>query len=153
MTAYSARLVVRRVSDRSIDTSTTVPAPFEARWIESEGQISRPFPLTPPLSSEDAADLCWYLEKYHEFIGAGTQARAHQIETKLEPWGRALFDALFGTVEGTNVYRNMFDVVKMERPVLLTLGTVESDILVTLGTDARRQGASGLPRCFVPPSA
>ena len=34
-------------------------------------------------------------------------ARAAQIEAKLDPWGRALFDAAFGTVEGTNVYRNL----------------------------------------------
>ena len=129
MTPYTARLVIRR-TDSDAGAATQTDAPFEAQWVELDGQMSKPFPLQPPLTSEDTTDLRWYLEKYHEFVGAGTRARAHKIEAMLDPWGRALFDAAFGTVEGTNVYRNLLDAEKQDRPVLLTFGTKESDVLV-----------------------
>ena len=109
MTPYQVRLVVRR---RSADAPDVDPKPsrFEARWVESDGQMSKPFSFEPPLSDDDAADLRWYLEKYHEFVGAGTQARAANIEAKLDPWGRALYAAAFGTLEGKDVYRQALGV-------------------------------------------
>ncbi len=132
MTTYAARLVIRRTAtDSGTDSGAQDAAgPFEARWVESDGQMSKSFELETPLSTDDAADLRWYLEKYHQFVGAGTRARAHKVEVKLDPWGRALFDAAFGTVEGTNVYRNLLDAEKQDRPVLLTFGTAEPDVLV-----------------------
>ncbi len=126
MTPYAVRLVIHRPDTDSTakadpDAGAPATAPFEARWVEFDGQMSKPFPLKPPLAPEDATDLRWYLEKYHEFVGAGTKARAARVEAKLDPWGRALFDAAFGTVEGTNVYRNLLEALKKRRPVLLTL--------------------------------
>ena len=125
MTPYAARLVIRRP-----EAATAKVGTFEARWVEAEGQTSDPFELKPPLSAEDAADLRWYLERYHEFVGAGTQARAARIEAKLDPWGHALYKAAFGTTEGTHVYRNLLEAEEDDRPVLLTLGTAEPDVLV-----------------------
>lgn len=135
MEPYSARLVITRPeakpeADSETSPSTAADTPFEARWVESDGQMSKPFALEPPLSRDDATDLRWYLERYHEFIGAGTRVRAGKVEAKIDGWGRALFDAAFGTVEGTNVYRNLLDAEKRGRPVLLTLGTAEPDVLV-----------------------
>ncbi len=127
MTPYSVRLVIRKTES---DSDSSPNAPYEARWVESDGQISGPFALKPPLTGDDATDLRWYLEKYHEFVGAGTRVRAYKVERQLEPWGRALFDAAFGSVEGTHVYRNLLQALKAERPVLLTLGTSEPAVLV-----------------------
>lgn len=130
MTPYAASLVIRRTAVSDAETGAKTDQRYEARWLESDGQMSKPFGLDLPLSPEDAADLRWYLEKYHEFVGDGTQARAAKIEAKLDPWGRALFDAAFPGVEGTNVHRNLFDAIKNDRPVLLTFGTSEPDVLV-----------------------
>ncbi len=131
MTPYAVRLVIRS-SKADPDAEATDPRDrtFEACWVESDMQTSKPFELKPPLSSDEAADLRWYLEKYHEFVGAGTRARAAKVEAKIDPWGRSLFDAAFGTVEGTNVYRNLLEAEKKDRPVLLTFGTAEADVLV-----------------------
>jgi hypothetical protein len=109
MTPYQVRLVVRRRSAAAPDVDPK-PSRFEARWVESDGQMSKPFSFEPPLSDDDAADLRWYLEKFHEFVGAGTQARAANIEAKLDPWGRALYAAAFGTLEGKDVYRQALGV-------------------------------------------
>ena len=135
MNPYSVRLVIRRatpdtVPGREAEGDPSPLAPFEANWVESEGQTSDAFPLTPPLSADDAADLRWYLEKYHEFVGAGTQVRAHKVEKKLSQWGSALFEAAFGTVQGANVHRNLLEAAEADQPVLLTLGTTEADVLV-----------------------
>lgn len=124
MLTYATRLIIRRPKDAPKD------APFKARWVESDGQMSKSFPLTPPLTRDDAVDLRWYLEKYHEFVGAGTQVEALRVEQKIDAWGQALFEALFNTVEGTNVYRNILEAEEQGRPVLLTLGTEEAEVLV-----------------------
>ncbi len=129
MTPYAIRLVIQHPT--ADPAAPAGPAgSFSARWVESDGQMSKPFVLRPPLSDQDAAELRWYLEKYHEFVGAGTRTRAHAVETRLDAWGSALFDAAFGTVEGTNVYRNLLAAEKDGHPVLLTLGTAEPKVLV-----------------------
>ena len=144
MTPYSARLVIHRSgTDSDADAVTTPDHPYQARWVELDGQMSKAFGLKPPLTSEDAADLRWYLEKYHEFVGDGTQARAHKIEAKLEPWGRALFDAAFGTVEGTHVYRNLLDAEKEGRPVLVTVLALVGNA-VDVDVDADRPDIQGV---------
>ncbi len=131
MTPYAVRLLISRPKQDSNGSSdATSRSTFEARWAETDGEPSEPFELRPPLSADDAADLRWYLERYHEFVGDGTRARAAGIEVKLERWGRALFDAAFGNVAGTQVHNNLLAAAEDDRPVLLTLGTTEPDVLV-----------------------
>jgi hypothetical protein len=112
---YPVRLVVNRQD-----------AGYRARWVEEGGQESEPFDLDLPLKEEDAADLRWYLEKYGDFVGAWTRKRAQAIEARIDTWGRQLFDACFGSAEGTHVYRNLLEASKAGRPVLLTLGSDQS---------------------------
>jgi hypothetical protein len=116
---YQIRLIVGRDGDG-----------YAARWIEQDGQTSAPFPLTLPLTEERAADLRWYLETYVQFPGAGDHARAAGIEARFKEWGQALFDALFGSAEGTHVYRTLLDAAAKRRNCLLTIGASESQILI-----------------------
>jgi len=131
MTSYEARLVISR-SEKAPHSETPGAdgLQYEARWVEADGQKSKYFALRPPLTPEDAADLRWYLEKYHEFVGAGTRVRAQKIEQNLEEWGDALFDAVFGTDGGNDVYRNLVDAQKLGRPVMLTFSTAEPEVLI-----------------------
>jgi len=99
---------------------------YHARWVESDGQEGDLFTLVLPLTAADTSDLRWYLETYVQFPGAGDLARAQGIERQMEGWGRALFDALFGTPESREVYRNLLDG---DGPRLLTLGATDADVL------------------------
>ena len=108
---YEIRLVVSRSGDG-----------YTARWIEPGGQESESFSLVLPLTAANMADLRWYLEKYYQYPGAGDRARAQGIELKLTDWGRDMFNALFGTSEGTHVYRTLMDAAESRHPCLLTIG-------------------------------
>jgi len=99
---------------------------YKARWVESDGQEGSPFTLVLPLTAADTSDLRWYLETYLQFAGKGDAARAQSIEHKMEGWGRALVDALFGTPESRDVYHNLLDA---DGPRLLTLGATDADVL------------------------
>ena len=117
---YEIRLIINR-------TETG----YTAKWIDSGGQESEPFPLTLPLDKDDAEQLRWYLEEYYQFPGAGDHVKAQKVEAKLKEWGRALFNAAFGTAEGTNVYRNLMDAIQRDgRQGLITLGATDPDVLV-----------------------
>lgn len=112
---YETRLVVNRKE-----------AGYTARWVEPDNQESQEFPLVLPLTTENADDLRWYLETYLQFPGAGDHARAKNIERQMDVWGHALFGAMFGGVEGTNVYRNMMSA---DGARLLTIGATDADLL------------------------
>jgi hypothetical protein len=99
---------------------------YRAVWNTPQGQLSEEFPLKLPLTAEDTAELRWYLETFIQFPGAGDRARAQQLEARLVEWGRALFDALFGTAEGTQIYN---DLMNAESPRLLTLGSNDPAVL------------------------
>jgi hypothetical protein len=101
-TPYQIRLIINRADDH-----------YTAHWIESGGQQSEPFNLTLPLTQADSADLRWYLETYYQLPGAGDHQRARGIEQKLEGWGRAMFDAVFGPGEGREVYRNLLEAQRL----------------------------------------
>ncbi len=103
---------------------------YTARWIDPGNQESETFPLILPLTANDSVDLRWYLETYYQFPGAGDRARAQGIEAKFKKWGHKLFDAIFGTSEGTHVYRSLMDAVKHDHKCLLTIGTKDQDVLV-----------------------
>ena len=117
---HQIRLVVQR------DEQTTK---YRARWVDFDGQNSESFELELPLTEEDGAELRWYLEKFHGFVGPGTRERARAIEKRIEAWGKQLFEACFQGAEGTNVYRNALEAVKAGQQVLLTLGSNESSFL------------------------
>ncbi len=108
---HTLRLVINRESDD-----------YTGRWIETDGQESGAFAVKPPLTEEDMTELRWYLETYYQFPGAGDHKRAEGIEARLPGWGKALFDAVFGTVEGVNAYRNLLDREKEGFRCLVTLG-------------------------------
>ncbi len=116
---YEIRLVIHRVESG-----------YSAKWIDPASGESSPFALTPPLEKDDADQLRWYLEAYYQFPGAGDRVKAQGVEEKLKGWGKALFDSAFGTVEGTNVYRNMLDAVSAGQNVLITLGATDPEVLV-----------------------
>jgi tetratricopeptide (TPR) repeat protein len=104
---------------------------YTARWIDSGGQESDPFPLTLPLGKEEQVHLRWYLEEYYQFPGAGDHVKAQNVEAKLKEWGKSLFHAAFGTVEGNDVYRNLMDAIQRDsRQGLITLGATDPDVLV-----------------------
>ena len=115
-TPYEIRLVVDRQEGGA----------YTARWTERDGYESQPFSIVLPLRAQDTSDLRWYLETYYQFPGAGDRVRARQVEEQLDGWGRALFDALFGTAECREVYRNLM-AAKGAR--LLTLGAEDADLL------------------------
>ncbi len=115
---YDLRLVIHRDGDG-----------FHARWTGPDGQESETFPLLLPLSRDDTADLRWYLETYPQFPGAGDHVRAGELQTRIQDWGRALFDTVFGSPEGVHVYRDLVDAVDRDRPSLVTIGATDPEIL------------------------
>jgi hypothetical protein len=57
---------------------------------------SEPVPFATPFTPEGREDLRWYLEDYLKAPYAVYEQRGQAIQAKLDIWGRALFDALFG---------------------------------------------------------
>ena len=115
---YTLRLIVNKSDDA-----------YSARWVETHGQASDSFPLVLPLTNEDMEELRWYLEIYMQLPGAGDRKRAEGVETRMEAWGRDLFNAIFGTADGTNFYRNLMDREKDGDRCLLTFGAEEASML------------------------
>ena len=116
---YEIRLIINRNEEG-----------YTAKWVDFGGQESAPFELALPLGKAEADDLRWYLEEYIQLPGAGDHVKARNLEARLGDWGRRLFEAAFGTVEGTNVYRNLMDAVRDDQPGLITLGATDPDVLV-----------------------
>ncbi len=115
---YEIRLVVNRDGES-----------YTARWIEPNSQESEPFPLELPMTADDMEELRWYLEIYTQFTGAGDRARAKKIEAQLNTWGSALFDAIFGSDDGRDVYRNLLDATRGNDLCLLTIGATDPSVL------------------------
>ena len=119
MSTYEIRLVINRNEKECT-----------AKWVDHGGQESNSFPLTLPLGQEDADDLRWYLEEYFQFPGAGDHVKAQNIEAKFEAWGKALFEAAFGTAEERDVYRNLMEAVRAGQAGMITLGSIDPEVLV-----------------------
>ena len=115
---YTLRLVINHDDNQ-----------YTAKWIETDGQETDKFDLVLPLSSDDMDELRWYLETYIQFPGVGDRKRAKGIESHMTDWGKSLFDAVFDTSEGTNIYRNLTDRAKAGDRRLLTLGTTNPAVL------------------------
>jgi tetratricopeptide (TPR) repeat protein len=115
---YEARLVIRRQDAQHVNAS----------WIVS-GQESQPFPLNLPLSTDNLKDVRWYLEDYMNFTGHGDRLKARQIETKMQEWGRQLFNALFADRDGIALSLDLMAAVRNGQRGLLTLGTDDAEVL------------------------
>ncbi|VAW38390.1 hypothetical protein MNBD_CHLOROFLEXI01-3303 [hydrothermal vent metagenome] len=109
------RLIINRQEDS-----------YSAKWIEEGGQESETFPLRLPLGGEAMAEMRWYLEEFMQFPGTGDRVKAQATERRLKAWGEALFEAIFGTAEGNQVYNNF---MRDPEPRLLTIGTTDADVL------------------------
>ncbi|WP_420629084.1 tetratricopeptide repeat protein [Candidatus Leptofilum sp.] len=110
---------IRLIIDRQKDDYT-------AKWVDANGPLSDSFPLVLPMNSDNVEELRWYLEEFMQFPLGGERTKAAAVERKLKTWGEALFNALFGTVEGTHVYNNF---MRDPEPRLLTIGTTDADAL------------------------
>jgi len=118
-TTYEIRLVIQPEGEA-----------YRARWTQSDGQESEPFSLVLPLTAANMLDVRWYLEEYCQFAGAGDRQRAQGIESKLTEWGGNLYNAVFGTPEGTHIYRNLIDAAADGREnCLLTFGSTDPKLL------------------------
>jgi tetratricopeptide (TPR) repeat protein len=62
-----------------------------------------------PLDDKALGDVRWYLEEYGDWPFGPFRERAHTIEAQLEPWGRALFGALFYAPEPARIYEHFLD--------------------------------------------
>jgi hypothetical protein len=114
---YEIRLVVQP------DAASTAELAFLAHWQNAASQpVTPPFALQPPLAAADLADLRWYLETYMQFPGAGDRTRAGTIVPKLRTWGRALFDAAFGTPQAGQVHAHMQQAETQGRLCRITIG-------------------------------
>ena len=120
------RLIINRNHQPDGDAGDEATPAYTAKWIEQDGQESQPFPLRLPLTGDDMEELRWYLEEFMQFPLGGEKTKAAAVERKLKGWGEALFQALFGTAEGTQVYNNFMGDPE---PRLLTIGTTDADAL------------------------
>ncbi|MEM7537941.1 MAG: TIR domain-containing protein [Chloroflexota bacterium] len=61
-------------------------------------------PFTAPIGIIEMDDLDWYLEEYFRWpMGVGSiDERKNRIENSLPAWGKAIFDAVFGTEAARN---------------------------------------------------
>ncbi|MCP4688200.1 MAG: CHAT domain-containing protein, partial [Desulfobacterales bacterium] len=115
---YTLRLVINREDDH-----------YTGRWIETDGQETDSFDVTLPLTEADMAEMRWYPETYYQFPGAGDHTRAEGIQARLNVWGKALFDAVFGTVEGAHMHRDLLDREARGDRCLVTLGAEDPRVL------------------------
>jgi hypothetical protein len=62
-----------------------------------EETFGEAIPFASPLDAKAREDLRWYLEDYLAAPFAVYEERGRAVQVKLGEWGRALFDAVFGT--------------------------------------------------------
>ena len=90
------------------DAPDGTPVPFGVRN-EQTGESWSKGKFRCPLDDHALGDVRWYLEEYGEWPFGPFRERAHTIEAQLEPWGRALFDALFYAREPARIYEHFLD--------------------------------------------
>jgi tetratricopeptide (TPR) repeat protein len=91
-----------------IDIAPTGQASVSTWWNgEYPGAFSEPADLTWPLDAADLEDLRWYLEDYLRAPFGVYEVRGPEIEARLPSWGRAMFEALFGTGPARDAYIKM----------------------------------------------
>ena len=65
--------------------------------VSFSGEESGELPFENPLTAKDRDQLRWYLEVYGAHsLGDPDDEEAKRIAAKLETWGEALFNAVFG---------------------------------------------------------
>lgn len=92
------------------------------------GRTGEPVPFAAALSEAEYEDLRWYLEDYMDLPDGGSVVRAERVEAALGPWGRRLFDALFGSGDHREMLTDLLDE-RQPPPRLLTIATLDPDLL------------------------
>jgi len=86
------------------DAPDDAPVPYTVRN-EATGESWAEGKFRSPLDDKALSDLRWYLEEYGQWPFGPFRDRAHEIESRLEGYGRALFKALFYAPEAREIYR------------------------------------------------
>jgi hypothetical protein len=98
-------------------------------------------PFVNPLTAKDRKELRWYLEVYGAHsLGDPDDEYAKRIAAKLETWGEALFDAVFGERAAQRVFNAFQDDAGEAR--LLTIHA-ESPAVLGLPWELLRDPVSG----------
>jgi hypothetical protein len=90
------------------DAPDDAPVPFTVRN-EATGESWAEGQFRSPLDEKALADLRWYLEEYGQWPFGPFRDRAHEIEARLEGYGRALFNALFDERQAARIYEHFLD--------------------------------------------
>ena len=90
------------------DAPEDTPVPFSVRR-EGIGESWDGGAFRCPLDERALGDVRWYLEEYGQWPFGPFRDRAHKIEARLEPWGRALFDALFAAGKPSRIYEHFLN--------------------------------------------
>ena len=72
-----------------------------------------------PLDDQVLGEIRWYLEEYWRWPSDIDRGRAHEVETSLEQWGRALFDALFHDRPAGRLYERFVDHDAAQRRIIV----------------------------------
>jgi tetratricopeptide (TPR) repeat protein len=95
----------RLLVDVSADGLVSVSSQLDGGLPDAPGDA--PVELAIPLDAEALEDLRWYLEDYLIAPFGVYSDRGDQIAGRLSDWGTALFDAVFGTGPGRDVYTTL----------------------------------------------
>ncbi len=87
-------------------------------------QVAQPFAFD--LTDDERGDLRWYLEEFLDLPDYGSRVRAEGVERRLERWGRALHDALFGEAHFAKM---LAEVETAPPPRLLTVASDDARVL------------------------
>jgi hypothetical protein len=94
------RLFVDLAADGQVSVSTCLDG-------EPPGEACAPCSLTWPLDAVALEELRWYLEDYLRVPPGVSQDRGPQVAVRLEPWGEAVFGAVFGAGPARDAYLRM----------------------------------------------
>lgn len=123
---YEIRLIVNRQEVADKDTDTVA---YIAHWAGSYIQESKSFPLVLPLTEKDTAELRWYLEAYYQLPSVRDHIRGDKMVSQLKTWGCQLFNAVFNTPQGMQVYNNLMDAAQNGETCIVTLGSTDPKVL------------------------
>lgn len=96
--------------------------------VSFDGTDAGQLPFANPLQPKDRADLRWYIETYAASSLADPDDReAKRIEARLPELGRALFEAVFGTMAAYQLYIQFRQTAA--EPHVITINSQDATIL------------------------